>query len=128
GYRARGPGGKRRFLRGFAACDAVIAITEPTRRFLIELGLTNVRIIPNCIDLRERPHRQVRSSLDRWLFVGHVLAAKGIEELFAALRAFPKAHLTIVGHTNIPGGDQGDAFVAAAALDSNLRGRFTLTG
>jgi glycosyltransferase involved in cell wall biosynthesis len=107
--------------------DAIVAITIESEHFLKNLDLTNVRVIPNCIDVTQAPPRRRRNGPTRWLFVGNVIKAKGIVELLSALRHFPNAHLTLVGPapTGIPG--DGMELMTQAVADPTLAGRITHT-
>ncbi|MEO7086122.1 MAG: glycosyltransferase family 4 protein [Gemmatimonadaceae bacterium] len=109
-------------------CDAVVAITQESERFLKELGLTNVRLVPNCIDIAKSSVRPEREGTVRWLFVGYLTKAKGLTELFDALRRFPAAHLTLVGPAPTGVANDGADLVAKAAKDPDLANRFTHTG
>jgi glycosyltransferase involved in cell wall biosynthesis len=116
---------QRTILRQLRRCDAIVAITLESERFLKDLGLTNVSVIPNCIDVRIVPERRRFDRTRRWLFVGNVMRAKGIVELFEALRRFPDAHLTLVGPAakGIP--DEGADLVTRATADAAIAGRVT---
>ena len=124
-YRDAAPAAQRKIRDQLARCDAIVAITTESERFLKTLDLSNVTVIPNCIDVANVPTRRARSASLRWLFVGNVIKAKGVTELFDALRRFPGAHLTLVGPS--PGGiaDEGAALVTRATMDPALNGRIT---
>ncbi len=119
---------QRSFLAQFRQAAAVVAITEETARFLRGLGLSNVHFISNCIDVRPQPpEAPQRRSLDRWLFVGYVVATKGVPEAFEALRQFPNAHLTLIGP--VANGTSKSAELLSAALsDPEIKGRITHLG
>jgi glycosyltransferase involved in cell wall biosynthesis len=121
------PRAQRAILAELRRCDAVVPITEETTRFLNGLGLTNVQMIPNCIDVRPRSPLPTRRVV-RWLYVGHISAAKGLPELFEALRRFPDAHLTVVGPLIGARKGGGSEILAAAQSDAALRDRITHIG
>jgi glycosyltransferase involved in cell wall biosynthesis len=126
-FREATPRAQQAILAELRRCDAVVPITEETTRFLNGLGLTNVQMIPNCIDVRPRLPLPTRRVI-RWLYVGHISAAKGIPELFEALRRFPDAQLTVVGPLIGARKGGGSELLAAAQADAALRGRITHIG
>lgn len=86
---------KAKILRTLKRCAAVVVVTTETKQFLQSLGLKNIHVIPNCIDIRELDTS--RRDLNDWLYVGWVTPAKGLVELLDALRMSPQARLTLVG-------------------------------
>jgi glycosyltransferase involved in cell wall biosynthesis len=82
--------------------DVVIALTEPTRRWLErDLEPERVRYLPNFVRLDAigpPPDRSARAAAPvELLFVGWLLEAKGVRELLAAVARIPEARLTLVG-------------------------------
>lgn len=81
--------------------DCVIALTEPTQRWLeAEEGAERVRYLPNFVQLAAigaPPDRSARNGPPHVLFVGWLLEAKGVRELLAAARQLPQARFTLVG-------------------------------
>ncbi|HEX3865836.1 MAG TPA: glycosyltransferase family 4 protein [Gemmatimonadaceae bacterium] len=122
------PRRRERIVEQLRRCDAVVAITDETLRYLRGLGLSNAHLIPNCIDIRPARERPVRGKPVRWLFVGAVIPAKGISALFDALRRFPTAHLTLVGPNAILAKLSGHSLLGEAANDPSISGRFTHLG
>jgi glycosyltransferase involved in cell wall biosynthesis len=96
-FRSRDRAGQQRILNVLRQCSAVVPVTSETARFLSGLGLRDVRVIPNCIDVLESPTRMSLSHPRRWLYVGWLLPVKGLLEILQALQAFPDASLTLVG-------------------------------
>lgn len=116
---------KRRqsIMRTLRRCSLIVPITAQTAGFLVSLQLTNVRTIPNCIDIRPRRDREWQSPLERWLYVGWIMRSKGLLELLAALRATPHARLTLVGPPVPEHGSDSAEILASAAREPALRGR-----
>lgn len=128
-YRGVSPRRQVRIRRTLSRCSAIVPITGEAQSFLRDLGLQNVSIIPNCIVLtpvRTRLRRVAAQPAPwRWLFVGWVMAAKGVIELLDALRAIPDSTLTIIGPV-VKQGDTDIARVIRDALgDPTLTGRLT---
>jgi glycosyltransferase involved in cell wall biosynthesis len=125
-YRGTSARRQREIRETLASCSAVVPITAATAAFLTDIGLGNVRLIPNCIDLRQRRHRSAgEASGRRWLFVGWVMPAKGIVEILDALRAFPDDRLTIVGPAVDERNERSGSMLDAAMRDPQLSGRIT---
>lgn len=122
-YNQAGAKGQRSIIRTLRSCSLIVPITSQTVDFLLSLGLVNVRAIPNCIDIRPRRSREWQKQLDRWLYVGWVMRSKGLLELLAALRATPRARLTLVGPPVPEQGIDSAEILAGAAREPALRGR-----
>ncbi|MEX2153546.1 MAG: glycosyltransferase family 4 protein [Gemmatimonadaceae bacterium] len=114
---------QQRIVDTLAACSAVVPITSETTAFLASLGLRNVRPIPNCIDIGPLPPRAPLHGRIRWLFVGWIMPAKGIKELFKAFRAFTEDTLTLVGPIVAERGEDSAGLLKAFLDDPALRGR-----
>jgi glycosyltransferase involved in cell wall biosynthesis len=96
-YRSKDAAGQRWVHAVLEQCAAVVPITSETANFLRGLGLRNIRVIPNCIDVLPFPVTTLSRPPFRWLYVGWILPVKGLLEILEALRAFPHANLTMVG-------------------------------
>jgi len=85
--------------------DAVIAVSETGRDELERyFSLNKVHVIYNGVDInlfKPRLEERFRKGAPQYLFVGNLYEHKKVEELISALKelvkAFPKAHLQIVG-------------------------------
>ena len=93
----------RAFVRAtLRRLDRVIAITEPTQRWLErEIDPARVRYLANFVHLDAigpPPDRSDRSGKPvNVLFVGWMIEAKGVRELLAAAAHLPDARFTLVG-------------------------------
>src|SRR3954452_20263117 len=89
--------------RALAAADAIVTMSEPSRRRLLELGLAadHVEIVPYGIDLPLLPPRPRRAGDVRVLAVGRLVAKKAPLATLAAFRAAATARpgmtLSLVG-------------------------------
>jgi len=104
--------------------DCVVALTEPTRRWLVAaLGEERVRYLPNFVQLDAigaPPDRSARRGRPvEVLFVGWLVEPKGVRELLAAARRLEGARFTLVG----PAQPDFQAAIAAelAALGDRVR-------
>ena len=81
--------------------DRLIALTHPTRVYLESVARSDrVRYVPNFVRPGDLTDARERASGERpvhVLFVGWILAAKGVRELLEAARAIPEARFTLVG-------------------------------
>ena len=103
------------------AADAASAVTAVgaglarTLRRLMPALATPVVVVPNPIDLSSVPMRPMPpTTLDRWVYAGNLVEAKGVMRLVRAFAAWharrPGATLTVLGS-----GDERDAMAALAA-------------
>jgi glycosyltransferase involved in cell wall biosynthesis len=112
------------------AFDAVIAVSESgsveLKRYF---GLSNVHVIYNGVDTNHfKPglEERFRKGTPQFLFVGNLYEHKRVEELICALKelvkAYPKAHLQIVG------GGYSYARLENFVVKLNLQDHVTLIG
>jgi glycosyltransferase involved in cell wall biosynthesis len=115
---------RRAIVATLRRADRLIALTGPTREFLVTVvDPTRVATVPNFVrleDLGSPPDRRARAPGPvRILFVGWLLEAKGVRELLETAESLDGAHLTLVG-------PEDTAFVATlrerlAALGDRVR-------
>jgi len=108
------------------AFSAVIAVSESGSEELKRyFGLNNVHVIYNGVDterFRQRLEGRFRKGAPQFLFVGNLYEYKKVEELILALKelvkAFPKAHLQIVGDGHMY--ERLKRFVAELKLEDHV--------
>jgi len=118
------PGLRRLAEATLRRADRLVALTHPTRVYLESIAPSaRVRYVPNFVRPDEvagpPEHGSGGARPVHVLFVGWILAAKGVRELLEAARAIPEARFTLVG-------PQERAFVDAirselAALEPRVR-------
>ena len=80
----------------------VIVIDEKSYTALIQQGFKNIDYLPNPIstyilELVEKGKKQIIREKYRVLFVGHILAAKGVYDLINACKEIPNIELELIG-------------------------------
>jgi glycosyltransferase involved in cell wall biosynthesis len=108
------------------AFSAIIAVSETGSEELKRyFGLNNVYVIYNGVDIkrfRQRLEGRFRIGAPQFLFVGNLYEYKKVEELILALKelvkAFPKAHLQIVGDGHMY--ERLKRFVAELKLEDHV--------
>lgn len=104
-------------------CACVVPVTQETAGFLTRLGLSNVHVVPNCVEIRRGDARATSGRPSRWLFVGWIMPAKGVSELLEALSAFPEATVTLVGPFVDERGERSDRWLAGELDRLSIRQR-----
>lgn len=89
-------------LKVCKAADTVIVMDKRSYLCLVDKGFTNVHYLPNplsehIIDEINSESESVKRIDNKVLFVGHVIAAKGVRELVKACLDIPGIELHIVG-------------------------------
>ena len=87
-------------LRALKVCTFVVPITKETDEYLRSIGCLNTKIIGNCVDIRHRNisnNRNNESNQLKVLFVGWVIPAKGVNDLFEAMSLTDCINATIIG-------------------------------
>jgi len=129
--------GVPRLLRPFVrtslrACWGIVPITEGVAEEVRAIGCKRVEIIPNCVDVKERPNRDGLISPSQGikiLFVGWVNPAKGIHELLQAMAMVEDATLTIIGPLYPPAAtDKGTSWPGDVISELGIGNRVTLLG
>lgn len=114
----------RRWLR---RVDQVYVLSDAQAGRLRDLGIPAERI-GNPVDLRPEVARRPHDGPVRLLFVGWVMAAKGIDELLEAVARVPEATLTVVGRFVDDDEGSSEARVRARIDRLGLSGRVRLVG
>lgn len=83
-------------------CDVIVPMNHPTERVLHDIGMNNVRYLPNPLsDIIERQVSEYKEHFQReagrLLFVGHAYQTKGIFELVKGCKDIEGVKLRIVG-------------------------------
>lgn len=118
---AQSPANRERIVRVLRKCSAIVPVTDATAQYLRRLGLDRVCVIPNCVDVRGSAARPQRGT--RWLFVGWVMPAKGIQELLEAVAAIERVTLTIAGPPVTQDGVDGAALLETECRRLGIRDR-----
>ena len=85
--------------------DAFLCVSLGLRRQLVEAfpaHAAKISVLPNAVDIESMPQRPTPvRDLHRWIYVGKVVAAKGVPELLEAFalaaKSEPELRLTILG-------------------------------
>lgn len=93
-------------IENFRNADEIWADSEINRQFLIERGFepANIHVVPLVVGSPPRARLETKpTSPIEVLFLGRVVASKGVHDLIAAVAKAPRAHgnfhLTIAGNT-----------------------------
>lgn len=75
-----------------------VAVSETTARFLRDLGLKNVRVIPNGIDfglIRKIDRSEIETDV---VFAGRLIKEKGVDLLIESMRILKEFKCTVIGN------------------------------
>lgn len=93
---------RRLFLNAYRGAFKVIAVSENTRKTILEAdpALSKIRVIPNGIDLKLfQSATSPSKSINKLIFIGNLIEQKGVQVLLKALKliADPDLELSIIG-------------------------------
>ncbi|MGH3415356.1 MAG: glycosyltransferase [Actinocrinis sp.] len=99
------PRSRAKYAQVMERADAFLCVSEGLRKQLVEAFPAHagkISVLPNAVDIEAMPLRpEPVAALHRWIYVGKVVAAKGVAELVEAFalagRDEPELRLTILG-------------------------------
>jgi len=106
------PRSRAKYAEVMERADAFLCVSEGLRSQLVQAFPAHagkISVLPNAVDVESMPQRKAPvRDLHRWIYVGKVVAAKGVAELLEAFalaaKDEPELRLTILGDGALVGG------------------------